>query len=145
VLPFWNITFTFKNPYSLAFSIEFGDQIRHRRLSLGLFQKEVAQLIRISEDCITFWETKKSKPLIHQFPGIIKFLGFSPFKKVGESLSVRFQNYRIEHGFSLKKMGRKLGVDASTIRSWEREMFLPSRESLKKLKKLLEYQIVNGA
>lgn len=35
-LPFWNVTISFKNPYSLSFSADIGDQIRQRRLSMGL-------------------------------------------------------------------------------------------------------------
>lgn len=97
----------------------------------------MAKLIGVSEDCITYGENKRSLPFIHQFPGIIKFLGFNPFKKVGDSLSIRIQNYRIENGLSHKKLGKKLGVDASTVSSWEKVYFKPNGLSKDKLIRLL--------
>ncbi|MBX7108680.1 MAG: helix-turn-helix domain-containing protein [Chitinophagales bacterium] len=121
----------------MAFSGEIGDQIRRKRLSMGLFQKDVARMIGVSEDCITYWENKRSLPLIHHFPAIIKFLGFNPFKKDGDTLSIRIQNYRIEHGLSHKKMGRRLRVDGSTVASWEKDTFSPNKSIQKLLLKIL--------
>ena len=123
-----------KYPKSL---ITIADHLIKRRLDLGLFQKDVARLIGVSEDCITYWENKRSLPFIHQLPGIIKFLGFNPFKKEGDTLSIRIQNYRIEHGLSHKKMGMNIQVNASTVSSWENGNFKPNKASQNKLLSLL--------
>jgi len=136
-LPFWNIEFSFKNPFSLAWSSEIGDQIRRKRLALGLLQSEVAKMLEVSTDCITFWENKRSLPQIHHFPELIKFLGYNPFKKPGDTLSIRIQNYRIEHGLSHKGMGKMVGVDASTVGSWEQGKFVPNVAVSRKLNTIL--------
>ena len=40
-----------------------GHHIRNHRLKKGLLQKEVAKIIGVSEDCITYWENGRSKPM----------------------------------------------------------------------------------
>jgi transcriptional regulator with XRE-family HTH domain len=45
-----------ENPVTL------GDRIRNRRLELGLLQKNVARMIGVSEDTITFWECNRFDP-----------------------------------------------------------------------------------
>lgn len=140
-LPFWKIDISFKNPYSLAFSAEIGDQIRRKRLYLGLLQEDVARLIKVSTDCITYWENKRSLPQIQYFPAIIKFLGYNPFTKTGDSIAINLQNYRIEHGLSHKKLGKKIGVDASTVSSWEKEKYKPDINIRKKIESVLAKEI----
>lgn len=56
-----------------------GDKIRNRRIELNLFQKEVAQIMGVSEDCITYWENDRSIPQKRYSKKIIGFLGYNPF------------------------------------------------------------------
>ena len=55
-----------------------GDHIRARRLDLGLFQSQVAELIGVCPLTITNWEGNASQPPVHYMPAIIRFLGYDP-------------------------------------------------------------------
>lgn len=57
-----------------------GDLIRNRRIELNLFQKEVAEIIGVSEDCITYWENERSIPQKRHLSKITSFLGYNPFQ-----------------------------------------------------------------
>jgi DNA-binding XRE family transcriptional regulator len=52
-----------------------GDRIRAKRLELGLLQKEVAKIIGVCEDTITYWETNRTKPNKKCMQLIVEFLG----------------------------------------------------------------------
>lgn len=51
-----------------------GDHMRKRRMDLGLFQREVASRIGVSEATIYNWEGNKTSPQIRHIPKIIQFL-----------------------------------------------------------------------
>ncbi len=55
-----------------------GDHLRKRRKELGLFQKDVAIILKISEDSLTYWENGRAKPQKKHHATIIEFLGYSP-------------------------------------------------------------------
>lgn len=58
--------------------ITIGDHIRKKRIELDIFQKEVAEIIDVSEDCITFWEKGRSSPQKRYLEKIKLFLGYDP-------------------------------------------------------------------
>jgi len=53
-----------------------------------------------------------------------------------ESMPGKIKRYRIVNGLSHKNMGKLLGVDASTIGSWERNKNSPQGKILKNLLEL---------
>ena len=55
-----------------------GDHIRKRRLELGLFQREVAQRIRVTQGTVYRWEVNETTPPIRSLPRIIEFLRYDP-------------------------------------------------------------------
>jgi DNA-binding XRE family transcriptional regulator len=55
-----------------------GDHIRKRRLSLKLFQKDVAEQLGVDSTSIPNWEANRSVPEIPYMPAIIRFLGYDP-------------------------------------------------------------------
>ena len=70
-LAFWNVEFSFKNPFYRRFDKEvktIGDHVRKRRIELGLFQKAVALKLKVSEDAVTYWENNRAIPMIHFSP-----------------------------------------------------------------------------
>jgi len=76
-LPFSRLKIKVKKPKGVNYPKDLntiGDHIRAKRLDLGLLQKDVAKLIGVSEDCITFWENGRSKPQKRFYLLIIKFL-----------------------------------------------------------------------
>lgn len=116
-----------------------GDHLRKRRMDLGLLQKDVAEIIGTrSVESITNWENGHSEPQIHYLPSVIKLLGYIPVKVYLDTFGGQVRAFRILNGLSHKAMGSKVGVDASTVSSWENNVFLPHRSKLDELKKLME-------
>jgi len=107
-----------------------GQHIRKRRMDLGLFQKDVAEIVGTSIDCITFWENGRSQPQIHFFPKVISFLGYYPFEEA-DTFSGKLTKYRHLHGLTYKKLGKRLGVDGSTVASWEARKTMPNESTLR--------------
>ncbi|MEJ5995682.1 transcriptional regulator [Pedobacter sp. Du54] len=86
-------------------------------MELVLMQKDVAKLIKVTVNCITFWETNRSKPQMQHYPLIISFLGYNPFVKKDNYIEQQIFAFRCEHGLSYKRLGKLLNVDASTVRA----------------------------
>ncbi|TCC93714.1 transcriptional regulator [Pedobacter frigiditerrae] len=106
-------------------------------MQLGLMQSEVAEMFKVSADCITNWENNRNKPQINYYPSIISFLGYVPFELNTNTLSEKIFAYKCINGLSYKAFGKLLGVDASTIRCWEIDQGTPNKEKIKKLETLL--------
>lgn len=118
--------------------VTIGEKMRNRRLELGLLQKDVAVVFEVSEDCIVNWENNRFEPQIRYAPKVIEFLGYNPYSDEVASLGDRIKQYRKEQGLSHKKMGKLLGVDASTIGAWEKTKNLPHHKTLMQLNKLID-------
>ena len=58
-------------------NISFGRKLRFHRLSLGLTQEEVADLIGVSRCSVTRWEENKVFPNLAVWPRIAEVLGMS--------------------------------------------------------------------
>jgi len=108
-----------------AFPKTIGEHIRKRRMDLGLFQKDVAEIVDTSIDCITFWENGRSQPQIHYYPKIISLLGYYPFEE-SDSFIGRIIKFRHMNGLTYKQAGKLLGVDGSMVVSWEAGKTVPS-------------------
>ena len=106
-------------------------------MQLGLMQSEVAEMIKVSTDCITYWENSRSAPQINYYPSIIEFLGYMPFEFDMSSIMGKIKAYRHEHGLSQKQFAKLFGIDTSTVHLWENGECTPSKEKLKKLELLL--------
>jgi DNA-binding XRE family transcriptional regulator len=104
---------------------------------LSLLQKEVAVILKVTEDCITNWENNRFKPHIKYYPSIISFLGYNPFVYNLETIGGRIKYYRQIHGLNYKKMGQLLRVDASTISIWENNLNSSHTRPQNILKKIL--------
>ncbi|MCB9044674.1 MAG: transcriptional regulator [Chitinophagales bacterium] len=114
-----------------------GDHIKVRRKYLGLFQKDVAEIIGVSEDSVTYWENKRSEPQIRHYPKIIEFLGYNPHSTSAASLGCRVYQYRIKNGLSIKTLAAKLKINERTLASWEHGNNLPQSSKLDDLLKLI--------
>ncbi len=51
-----------------------GEKIRKRRMDLGLFQKDVARMLGVATDTVTYWEKGRVKPSKKNLVKIQKFL-----------------------------------------------------------------------
>ena len=102
-----------------------------------MFQKDVAKILNVTEDTITYWENERSQPMVHCYPAIINFLGYNPFEVEVNRFGDTVKNYRIKHGLSHKKLGKKLGVDASTVGAWENGKSEPHKTTKGKIERQL--------
>ena len=107
-------------------------------MDLKLFQEDVARIIRVSTDSVTYWENGRAIPQIQHMPKIISFLGYNPVSSDLTTLYGRVKEYRVTHGLSHKELGRVLGVDASTVGSWEFGEFEPAEKTRHKLRTLFK-------
>ncbi|MGV3464970.1 MAG: helix-turn-helix transcriptional regulator [Bacteroidota bacterium] len=57
-----------------------GEHIRKARVDRKLLQKDVAEVIGVSEDCITNWVNERPEPQIQFMPKIIEFLRHIPLE-----------------------------------------------------------------
>jgi transcriptional regulator with XRE-family HTH domain len=55
-----------------------GEEIRKRRLDLGLRQIDVAKIIGCDEMSVINWEKGHTSPRSTRMTGVVKFLGFDP-------------------------------------------------------------------
>ncbi len=136
MLPFCHLTLKARKPLPLDYPLQIkslGDHIRKRRLDLKIFQKEAAKRIGIDETTIWFWENNRVKPSISYIPKIIEFLGYIPFDTKYNSLREKIIIFRQIHGLSQKKLASLIGIDSTTIGSWERGENKPTKEFLERL------------
>ena len=116
--------------------ITLGGKIKNRRLALNLRQSEIAEIIQVSVDSITNWENNLSEPQIHFYPKIFSFLGCYPFTE-NCVLPYQIKKCRYIHGLTQNQFGKKIGVDGSTICSWETGETKPRNQYLNRLQKYL--------
>lgn len=107
-------------------------------MELKLLQSDLAKILGVSTDCVTYWENNRSKPQIQHFPAIHLFLGYCLVKFNEEKFEGRLKAYRWRNGLSHKRLGEMLGVDASTVGSWEKGKSVPSPKKLEELEALLK-------
>ncbi len=142
-LPFSTLKKTLKKPISVHYPenpITLGDHIRRQRIDRKLLQEDVAKAIGVSTDCITNWENNRNTPQIQFLPKIIEFLGYNPNHGDTSTFGEKVKRYRECNGLSHKKLGKLLGVDGSTIGSWENGESKPRP----KIKTILERFLQNG-
>jgi transcriptional regulator with XRE-family HTH domain len=110
-----------------------GDHLRKRRLDLALTQKDVADRLDADESSVWNWEKSRSSPALRFMPRIIAFLGYQPDDTKPEGLGQKTVAFRRLRGLTQKELARRLGVDPSTVASWERGEHQPSRRMLGRL------------
>ncbi len=111
-------------------------------MDLGLYQKDVAARIKVTEDCITFWENNRCQPKIKHIPNIIAFLGYNPHTNLKQdSFADKVKACRWLLGFSFRKMAKILNADPGTIADWESGKTLPHERRRGELIALLQLKI----
>ena len=140
MLPFCHLAFRapkpLQKPYPKALKT-LGDHLRKRRLDLALTQKEVAQRLGADETSVWNWEKNRSSPALRFVPRIIEFLGYIPDDTKPENLGQRIVAFRRVRGLTQKELARRLGMDPSTIASWERGDHRPTKRLAQRLNQRL--------
>lgn len=115
-----------------------GEQIRKKRIDSGLTQAELAKILNVSTDSVTYWENNRNKPQIAYYPRIHHFLGFDTATFDETNFRGRLQTYRWRNGISCKDIARLLKVDTSTIRTWEKGLNMPSQKKIDEIEALFQ-------
>lgn len=83
-------------------------------MDLGIFQKDVAALLGVTEGTICYWENKRNAPALRLIPRIIEFLQYAPWAPC-QSVLERLKMQRQNLGLSRKRLAKILGVDESSL------------------------------
>ncbi|MBS1683244.1 MAG: helix-turn-helix domain-containing protein [Bacteroidetes bacterium] len=100
-----------------------------------LLQKDVAEIVGVTEDCITLWENNKSDPTAKYVAKIIQFIGELP-PILPDTFAGKVKAYRYVHGLTHAQMGRLVGVNGSTVSAWEAG-YLPNPENEVMIRRLI--------
>ena len=104
-----------------------GDHIRAWRINQGLYQKDVAKILGITEESVVLWEVGGTTPFIRYLPSIIKMIGYVPLSIDTSTLGGKVWYCRCLLGETSRQFGRRVPVDASTIRYWEKKKIVSPR------------------
>lgn len=115
-----------------------GEHIMNKRKILGLYQRDAALILGVTEEALSRWENRKNEPHISLFPRIITFLEYEWWQFDTSTLRGRIQDYRFRHGLTSHRFGLLLNVHGTTIRGWEEKGRIPLAYVMKKLNILLE-------
>jgi DNA-binding XRE family transcriptional regulator len=55
-----------------------GNHLKAKRLSLGMYQKDVAKQLGVDHWTLLNWEKNRTAPLVTVYPAIVAFLGYDP-------------------------------------------------------------------
>jgi transcriptional regulator with XRE-family HTH domain len=64
-LPFCHFVLKAEKPRNSPYPnviLTIGDRLRARRLDLGLYQRDVAAIVGVTEDSVCYWENNRVKP-----------------------------------------------------------------------------------
>ena len=106
---------------------------------MKLTKRQLSLNLNVSDITIYLWEKNKVQPSLAQIPKIIEFLGRDPFAKEAENLGERIREYRRVHGLTQKKFAAQLGIDPTTLASWETGEHQPTKKLFYKIKSALVF------
>jgi transcriptional regulator with XRE-family HTH domain len=96
-----------------------GEHIRKKRMEEGMYQTDVARLLNVAPDSITYWENNRFQPQVQYYPRIIEFLGYFPFQLDTSLFENKIKAYRYINGLSQKSFAKLMNVDPATVSRWE--------------------------
>lgn len=135
---------------------KFGDILKYRRRRLDLTRYELAKKIGETEGVIKAWETEVRSPIKKQIELLAEALECSTNELLGKDLSrlspetfeehnkakelfeqelrnnfgKNIKQIRLERNVSQTELCIKLGIDRSTLSSWERSIKTPSLKTV---------------
>ena len=104
---------------------------------MNLTKRQLSLNLNVSDITIYLWEKNKVQPSLAQIPKIIEFLGHDPFKKETAYLGDKILEYRRIQGLTQEKLAEQLGIDLTTLASWERGKHRPTKKLLEKINPIL--------
>jgi len=107
-------------------------------MDLGLLQREVAEIIGVTESSIWNWE-HGTEPELQYNPSIIKFLGYIPFDCPDDTVG-RLAWYKRAMGMNLDNLGEAMGRDPEQLSDWLNGRHYPFRKNRDRIELFLENQ-----
>jgi transcriptional regulator with XRE-family HTH domain len=115
-----------------------GDHIKKRRLELGLFQSDVAEIIGVTEPTVTNWEKNRTQPALRALPKIVEFFGNDPIPCDKKNLSETLLKYRKCRGLTQQELANQIGIDPTTLSRMERNRGRSFESIVRKARWILE-------
>lgn len=85
-----------------------GEHLKEERLRRGLLQRQVAELVGVTEDTVLNWERGHNQPRPKDGPGIVRFLGFLPLPTL--TVAERLYAIRFANGWTQAQAAHVAGV-----------------------------------
>ena len=112
--------------------------IKRRRLELGLYQRQVAEIIGVRESTIYNWERGVEPELIHM-PAIIRFLGYNPLPiPPADDPLGQLRHYKMSNGMDFVRLGEAMSKNHEQLADWLSGRRKPLRKSLDKIREFLK-------
>ena len=144
VLPFCHFNIRVPPPRLKAFILKkngmvsqpktLGEHLRNRRLDLGIRQEDVARQLGALREVYDRWERDEREPTVREWPGIVAFLGYYPFRL--ESAADLVLKARRCQGADQKRLADAVGVIHQRLRRWEHGRESPDEVMLRRLRLL---------
>jgi len=105
---------------------------------LKLLQKDVAKIIGVDKTTIYNWENNRNSPEIRFIPKIISFLEYVPYDVSKLTFGQRIKIARQSLGMNGRELAKVLGIDPSTLFSWQKGEHMPSKRLWEKLEEFFK-------
>jgi len=105
-------------------------------MDLGLLQREVAEIIGVTESSIWNWE-HGTEPELQYNPNIIRFLGYVPFDRPDDTVG-RLAWYRRVQGLTVVALGNQMNIHPDQLYEWLSVTRKPFNKSLQRIERFLE-------
>jgi transcriptional regulator with XRE-family HTH domain len=103
-----------------------GEHLRKARLDRHLAQRPVAEAIGCSKATLLNWEKGRAEPEVRFLPSILAMIGYDP-RPAATTFAEEIRREREGRGLSQEAFARLIGVDPSTVASWEHGRHRPIR------------------
>ena len=121
-----------------------GEHLLKKRLENGLFQRDVAERIRVAICTVAGWEQGMSTPEVRYFPAIFDFLGYDPFPEP-KTLGEKIVAWRRRNGITRKALAKQLGIDEAALEKREKDIASTTEQKAIQLTKSLEHKFGSAA
>lgn len=117
---------------------ELAKHIRRRRQNLRLYQRQLAEIIDVTESTIYNWE-RGVEPELRFIPAIIRFLGYNPLPMPpADDPLEQLRHYKTTNGMDFYRLGKAMSKDHEQLADWLSGRHKPFRKSLDKIRDFLK-------
>lgn len=108
-------------------------------MDLDLLQREVADILGVTENTVHIWETETHSAALASWPAILEFLDYDP-RPPGRTIGEKLKLHREALGLSAAALAHQWGVDPATVTKYElKEDRLHNHLSIPRIAEFLGY------